>query len=38
MTITGQNIYSWESNELEVLLYDVTGNDLRYTDETERSF
>jgi len=38
-TITfGENIYSWEFEELEILLYDVTGNDLRYNDEFEKTF
>jgi hypothetical protein len=38
-TITfGENIYSWEFEELQILLYDVTGNDLRYTDEFEKTF
>lgn len=38
-TITfGENIYSWEFGELEVLLYDITGNDFRYTDEFEKTF
>jgi hypothetical protein len=38
-TITfGENIYSWEFEELQILLYDVTGNDLRYNDEFEKTF
>lgn len=32
----GKELTSWEFNELEVLLYDLTGNDLRYTDEYEQ--
>jgi len=34
----GENVYSWEFSELEVLLYDITGNDLRYTDGFEKTF
>lgn len=34
----GENIYSWDFDRLEVVLYDVTGNDLRYTDAQESSF
>ncbi|MFP5043004.1 hypothetical protein [Parasediminibacterium sp. JCM 36343] len=38
-TITfGENIYSWHFEELELLLYDITGNDFRYTDEFEKTF
>ena len=38
-TVTfGENIYSWEFEELEILLYDVTGNDFRYNDEFEKTF
>jgi|SRR5688572_1119969 len=38
-TITfGENIYSWEFEELQILLYDITGNDFRYTDEFEKTF
>lgn len=29
----GENVYSWEFTELEILLYDVTGTDLRYDNE-----
>ncbi len=32
----GKALASWEFNELEVLLYGMSGNDLRYTDEFER--
>lgn len=32
----GKELVSWEFNELEVLLYDLTGNDFRYTDKYER--
>lgn len=32
----GKNITSWEFGELEVLLYDITNNDFRYTDQYER--
>lgn len=32
----GKDAASWEFEELEILLYDVTGNDLRYTDEYEK--
>lgn len=34
----GENIYSWDFNQLEVALYDITGNDLRYTDSYEKTF
>lgn len=34
----GENVYSWEFEKLEVLLYDITKNDFRYTDEFEKSF
>jgi hypothetical protein len=34
----GENIYSWDFNELEALLYDITGNDLRYTETVESTF
>lgn len=34
----GENVYSWDFDELEVLLYDITGNDFRYTDEFEKTF
>jgi hypothetical protein len=34
----GENIYSWDFQQLEVLLYDITGNDFRYTDEFEKMF
>ncbi|WP_217602470.1 hypothetical protein [Chitinophaga sp. GbtcB8] len=37
-TITfGNNIYSWDFDELEVVLYDITGNDFRYDDESDFS-
>jgi hypothetical protein len=32
----GRDLTSWEFNELEVLLYDLTGNDFRYTDKYEQ--
>lgn len=32
----GKSLASWDFNELEVLLYDITGNDFRYTDEYEK--
>lgn len=35
--VFGQDIYSWEFEALEMLLYNVTGNDLRYNDEFERT-
>lgn len=38
MITFGENVYSWEFEELEVLLYEVTGNDLRYDDESEKLF
>ena len=38
MVTFGENIYSWEFDELQILLYDVTGNDFRYTDEFEKTF
>ncbi|TKK71686.1 hypothetical protein FC093_01285 [Ilyomonas limi] len=34
----GNNIYSWDFSEPEVLLYEVTGNDFRYDNEFERTF
>ena len=34
----GENIYSWEFEELRVLFYNVTGNDLRHSDEFEKKF
>jgi hypothetical protein len=34
----GENIYSYEFDELEVILYEITGNDFRYTDAFESSF
>jgi hypothetical protein len=34
----GQDVYSWEFEELEILLYDITGNDFRYDDEFEKQF
>jgi hypothetical protein len=34
----GENIYSWDFEELEVLFYDITGNDFRYTDDFEKTF
>ena len=34
----GQDVYSWEFEALEILLFNITGNDLRYNDEFERSF
>ncbi len=34
----GENIYSWDFDQLEVLLYDITGNDFRYIDDFEESF
>lgn len=38
-TVTfGENIYTWDFDELEVLLYDITGNDFRYDDEFEKTF
>jgi hypothetical protein len=33
----GENIYTWDFDELEILLYDLTGNDLRYTDQFEKA-
>jgi hypothetical protein len=36
-TITfGDNLYSWDFEQLEMLLYDITGNDLRYEDSVEQ--
>ncbi|MCO5238396.1 MAG: hypothetical protein M9933_19225 [Chitinophagaceae bacterium] len=32
----GNNIYTWQFEELEILIYDVTKNDLRFNDETEK--
>lgn len=34
--VFGQEVYSWEFETLEVLLYDISGNDLRYNDEFEK--
>jgi hypothetical protein len=34
----GENIYSWDFEQLEILLYDITGNDFRYTDDFEETF
>ena len=31
----GKDLYSWNFEELEMLLYDVTGNDFRYRDADE---
>ena len=32
----GKELASWDFNELEVLFYEITGNDFRYTDKYER--
>jgi hypothetical protein len=32
----GKYLASWDFSELEVLLYDLTGNDFRYTDKFEQ--
>ena len=32
----GKELASWDFNELEVLLFDITGNDFRYTDSFEK--
>lgn len=32
----GENVYSWELDELIVLLYDTTGYDFRYIEEPEK--
>lgn len=32
----GKDLASWDFNNLEVLLYDLTGNDFRYTDKYEQ--
>lgn len=38
-TVTfGENIYSWDFEQLEIILYDITGNDFRYDDEFEKTF
>jgi hypothetical protein len=29
----GENIYSWDFDELNILIYETSGNDLRYTDD-----
>ena len=34
----GEDIYSWDFEELEILLYDITGNDFRYDDDFEKNF
>jgi len=31
----GKELYSWDFDQLEILLFDLTGNDLRYTDNYE---
>jgi hypothetical protein len=36
--VFGQDIYSWDFESLEMLLYDVTGNDFRYNDELKKTF
>jgi hypothetical protein len=33
-----QNVFSWQFEELEILLYDVTGNDFRYDDDFKKTF
>jgi len=33
----GENIYSWDFDELAIIMYDITGNDLRYEDAVENS-
>jgi hypothetical protein len=33
----GEELYSWDFEKLEVLLYDITGNDFRYNDEFEKT-
>ena len=38
-TITfGENLYTWDFEELEVLLNDITGNNFRYTEDFEKTF
>ncbi|MBE7174150.1 MAG: hypothetical protein INR73_26480 [Williamsia sp.] len=38
-TITcAENFHSWGFEALELLLYEITGNDLRYSDEYEKAF
>jgi hypothetical protein len=32
----GKDVASWEFSQLEVLVYELTGNDLRYTDKFEQ--
>ena len=32
----GKELASWDFSELEVLLYEITGNDFRYTDQYEQ--
>ena len=34
----GQNIYSWEFDELENLLSDITGIDLKHDNDFEKTF
>jgi hypothetical protein len=34
----GENVYSWDFEELEVLLYDVTGRDLSYDASFEKTY
>ncbi len=34
----GEDIYTWDFEQLEILLYNITGNDFRYDDEFEKTF
>ena len=34
----GKELYSWDFDQLEILLYDITGNDFRYTDKDEEKY
>lgn len=34
----GNNVYSWDFEKLQMVLHDITGNDFRYTDDSERVF
>jgi hypothetical protein len=31
----GKDVYSWEFEEIEIAIYNVSGNDLRYKDSDE---
>ena len=35
--VFGQDVYSWDFEALQILLFEITGNDLRYTGEYEKT-